>query len=61
MRIEPKTPATPPSSSEAMVVVVMIDCESATRTSEVSIEGEWSARGLAQPGGRSVKHTHWPT
>ena len=59
--IEPKPIALTPWTSEAVVVVTVVDCASVRRISEARVEGEWCLRGLELPGGRGVKHAPWPT
>ena len=57
MKIEPKSTAPTPSTSEVVVVVTAVDCASARRTSEACVEGESRVRGLELQGGRGVKST----
>ena len=50
--IEPKPIALTPWTSEAVVVVTVVDCASVRRISEARVEGEWRKRGLELPSGR---------
>ena len=59
--IEPKPIALTPWTSEAVVVVTVVDCASARRISEARVEGEWRERGLELSGGRGVKSARCPT
>ena len=50
--IEPKPIALTPWTSEAVVVVTVVDCASVRRISEARVEGEWRKRGLELPSRR---------
>ena len=61
MEIEPKPAVPMPSTSEAVMMVMVVSCARARHIREARAEGEWQVRGLELPSGRGVKSTPTPT